>query len=439
MTSPPPSRRTVLRGLLGGAAVSVALPALESLAPRRAYAAGDVFPVRYVQFFWGNGILPERWIPATTGADYALSDQLQPLAEVQADVTVISGFEVKVANRIAHLSGPSGLLSGVGGVGEGDDHTFGAPSLDQRIAAELGGLTAYRSLELGVQPGAKGLSYTGPSTRNPPISEPIAAFERLFGPSFRAPGESGVIDPRLALRRSVLDAVTADAADLARRVGAADRARLDQHLSGVRDLEQRIARLSDDPPDFAACVRPEPPPGVPDVDGRPQMAERARIMADLLALSLACDLTRVASIWYSDPLSDVLYPGATAGHHQLTHDEPGDQPQVHQIVLAAMTAFADLVRALKAVPEGEGTLLDHLALLGTTDVSYGRTHQIDEFPILLAGGADGRLVHGQHVRSATADNASRVPLTLLRAVGIPAASFGVDAANTDVGVSEVEA
>jgi len=434
----PTSRRRFLRGLLGGAAVSVALPHLEYFTPRRAFAADTVFPQRFGMFFWGNGILPDRWIPDTVGTGWALSDQLAPLAEHQAELTLFSGFMVHVVNRIAHFSGPAGLLSGMPSQGGDDNRTFAGPSLDQRIAAALGGSTPYRSLEIGVQPGVQGLSYNGPDSLNPPISDPIALYERLYGPTFREPGQGGVVDPRLGLRRSALDAVMADIADLDKRVGTADRERLDQHLTSVRELEQRIARLQEDPPDYAACVRPEQPAPIGDDLTRPMMEARGKVMAELTAMALACDMTRVATYWYSDPLNNTLYPDTTAGHHQLTHDEPGDQPQVHGIILSAMRSFADLLTALKAIPEGDGTLLDNMALLATTDVSYGRTHQIDEFPMLIAGRAGGRLAPAGHVRTDTPDNAGQVPLTLLRALGITADGYGEGDTRTDSSLSEVE-
>lgn len=433
-----PSRRHILRGMLGGAAVTVGLPSLGLFAPRSARAQESAFPTRFCLFFWGNGMLPDRWIPATTGLDWTLSEQLLPLADHQADLTLVTGHEVRIPNRIAHFTGPAGLLSGRPGRGDDDGATFAGPSLDQRIAQAIGGDTPFRSLEVGVQPGCNGMSFNGPDSRNPPISDPIALYERMFGATFRAPGEGGAVDPRLGLRRSVLDAVMAEVSDLERRVGVEDRARLDQHLTSVRELEKRIARLEEDPADYAACTRPASPTLPSDTSARPSMEARARIVAELSAMAMACDLTRVTSIWYSDPLNNVLYPDATAGHHQLTHDEPGDQPQVHEIVLSAMRSFADLLTALKAIPEGDGTLLDHMALLATTDVSFGRTHQIDEFPMLLAGRAGGRLTVAGHVRAATPDNASRVPLTLLRALGVTAGSYGEDAAFTDSGLSEVE-
>jgi hypothetical protein len=174
------------------------------------------------------------------------------------------------------------------------------------------------------------------------------------------------------------------------------------------------------------------------IDGRPQMAERARVMADLCTMALACDQTRVLSVWYSDPVSDVLYPDAAAGHHQLTHDEPGDQPQINAIIQGVMTSLAYFVGALQATREGEASLLDSVALLATTDVSEGRTHQIDEYPILLAGNACGALRSGFHYRSRTKESTSHVALSLLRALDLPAADFGVDAALVDTGLSVLE-
>jgi len=432
-------RRAVLRGLLGGAAVSIALPLFESLAGRKARASSGGAPKRYVQFFWGNGIQPQRWVPATEGADWALSEQLAPLAAVQGALTLITGTEVKTGNGSAHFSGPAGFLTGQAPLTKpGGDETVGGPSLDQRIAAAVGGDTLFRSLEVGVQPGVRGLSFNGPDSVNPAESDPAALFERLFGPTFRVPGDDAPPDPRLALRRSVLDSVIADARALDRRLGSVDRARLDQHLTAVRDLELRVARLQSAPVRRDACVRPEPPQALDPIDGRPQMAERARVMADLCTMALACDQTRVLSVWYSDPLSDVLYPDASAGHHQLTHDEPGDQPQINAIIQGVMTSLAYFVGALQATREGEASLLDSVALLATTDVSEGRTHQIDEYPILLAGNACGALRSGFHYRSRTKESTSHVALSLLRALDLPAADYGVDAALVDTGLSVLE-
>ncbi len=433
------TRRAVLRGLVGGALTTVALPFFESLGGR-ARASGGLAPKRFMLYFWGNGIQPARWIPADSGPDWTLSEQLQPLAPVKDAISLITGLEVKTPNDDAHISGPGGFLTGHPTIMKGGgDWTFAAPTLDQLVASAVGGDTLYRSLEVGIQPGVRGLSHNGPDSLNPPETDHLRLFERLFGATFKQPGENTPPDPKLALRRSVLDAVLTDAKDLEKRLGANDKIRLDQHMTAVRDLEQRVARLQEAPLDRASCKRPEAPPALDLIDGRPQMKERARVFADLTTMALACDQTRVVSFWYSDPLSDVLYPGTTSGHHQLTHDEPGDQPQVNQIVLGILEDLAYLVDRLRGTPEGEGTLLDSTALLATSDVSEGRTHQIDEYPVILAGTACGTLRTGFHYRSTTKENASRVGLSLLRALDVPTATFGAEEGEVSDGLSELEA
>ena len=436
----PLSRRTVLRGLLGGSAISIGLPAFEAFLNTNgtAYASGEAFPVRFGVFFWGNGIVPERWLPTATGADWELTEELMPLAPVRNKFTLVSGMEVKVPNNDAHFSGAAGFLSGSQHIVRSDSFTFAAASIDQVVANAIGGSTRFKSLEVAPYPGTAGLSFNGPDSQNPPETDPAALFERLFGASFRLPGEDPISDPTLALRRSILDSVMADAANLEKRLGAVDRARLDQHLTSVRELELRIARIESDPPQLDACARPDTPVAVPDIDGRPQMRERAAVVSELVTMALACDLTRSVSYWQSDPLSDILYTGLTAGHHQLTHDDPDDMPQVNQVVLTIIESFNDFLVGLDQVAEGDETLLDHCAILGTTDVSYGRTHQIDEFPILVAGSACGRLKMGEHYRSETKESTSKVALSLLRAVGVNAGSFGTDDAFTEDSLTAIE-
>ena len=435
----PLSRRTFLRGVLGGTAIALGLPPLEAFfnSSGTAYANGAT-PRRFGMFFWGNGILPERWIPTDTGPDWTLSEQLLPLAAVRDHVTLLSGMEVKTGNPLAHVSGPAGLLTGTAPIVRGDEYTFAGPTLDQVMAAEIGGDTQFRSLEVGVEPRGKGMSFNGPDSVNPPISDPAALFERLFGANFREPGSEPIMDPTLSVRRSILDSVIADADTLKKRLGANDKQRLDQHFTAVRDLELRIARLQEDPPNLAACMQPEMPAALDESDGRVRVSERAKVMADLVTMAFACDLTRVLTFWHSDPLNDLLYPDATAGHHQLTHDEPGDQPQVNAIVIAIMESFATMIDAMRAIPEGDGTLLDNTILLGTTDVSYGRTHQIHEYPLLLAGTGQGRIKNGFHYRSETKENTSLVSLSLLRAMGVQASEFGVDEGRVTQGLSVIE-
>ncbi len=432
------SRRTVLRGLLGGTAITVGLPPLEAMFDGNgtAYADGGALPARFGTWFWGNGMLPSRWTPGGEGEGDAweLSEQLAPLASVKHLVTVVTGMEVRVLNAIPHTSGAAGFLTGVAPIGEEGDHTFGGPTIDQVIAAEIGGDTRFRSLQTGARPGG-GISFNGPHSVNPAESSPIALFERLFGEGFRAPGENVEPDPRLALRRSVLDVVLDRATELRTRVGASDKARIDQHLEGIRDLELRLARMEEDPPNLEACVRPEEPVGE---DGIETLSLRNRLLTDLLVMALACDQTRVFTHQLTHRVDNWVYPGTDAGHHQLTHDEPDPQDQVNDVVRQVMDEYRYTIEAMQAVPEGDGTLLDNTVMVATSGVSLGRTHALDEFPCVIAGSACGRIKQNVHYRSPTRENASSVMLSLIRSMGIIRGEWGSEDSRVTDGLSAIE-
>lgn len=433
----PLDRRTVLKGLLGGALVSLALPPLEAMmnANGTAYAGGAGFPRRFGVFFWGNGVLPAQWVPPTEGASWAPSPILSPLMGLRDNLTVVSGTGVATLNTAPHGSGPAGLFTGDVLVND----AFTRPSLDQVIAQGVGGETRFRSLETGVQVAEGSFSYAAARQRNPIETSARALYERLFGEGFRAPGEVGMADPRIGLRRSALDAVVEQGNRLRARVGADDRARLDQHLESVRGIERQLQRLEENPPNLAACMRPDmPPETVPDMLGRPDMRLRSRLMSDLLTMALACDLTRVFFHMYSQPVNNTLFGAATAGHHQLTHDEPGDQPQVLAILQLIMGDMAYFLGALRGVTEGDGTLLDHTLVLCTTDCALGRTHSLDEYPLLLAGGRAHGLRQGVHLR-ARGENTSKVAYAILQMMGVRATEYGVGPGRVTDGLSGLTA
>ncbi len=433
-------RRSMLRGMLGGAAVFIGLPLFEGLLNTHgeALADGSAFPRRFGIFFWGNGTLPERFRPVLVGDDYELSEQLMPLAAFRPKLTVVSGMKVMTGNTVAHWSGIGGFLTGEEIEFVGESSVFTAATLDQKIAQSIGAETRFRSIECGAFCD-KTLSYNGREAPNPFETNPAALFERVFGGGFRAPGDDSAPDPTLRLQRSVLDAVVADAKALGRALGKSDQARLDQHLTGIRELERRIQKLEQDPPQLAACLRPgQPPSDYPDIEGRPQLAEKNRVFAQLIAMALACDQTRVFFDQLTSPISRALFPGASDGHHALTHNEPGDQPEVNAITKYCIGQMAVLLEELDAIAEGDGTLLDHTVVLGTSDVSQGRSHSVEEFPILLVGSAGGRLKTGTHYRPPAAENTSKVGLTLLRAMGVRATSFGVGEGMVSEGINAIE-
>ncbi|MEZ4240776.1 MAG: DUF1552 domain-containing protein [Myxococcota bacterium] len=440
------SRRAVLRGAGG---VALGLPLLEAMLEERAWAVGGGFPTRFGLFFWGNGTLPgdpdhpaenpDRWTPVGTGAGdaWALSEQLAPLAAHKERLAVVTGLSMKLPNPYPHGSGAAGILTGKQ-LGNEALESFQAATVDQVIAASIGQDSLYPSLQTAATD-TLGLSFSGPNARHPCESDPFALYQRLFGDTFVEPGSGGVVSPTLGLRRSVLDAVMGDLGRLQGQVGAADKVRLDQHLTGVRELEARLARLEEDPPDLEACTRPdEPLSAYPDVGDSPQIDARNRAMAAMVAMALACDQTRVFAHFLTEPITEVRFDGTTGGYHSLTHDEPNPQSQVNSVVIACMGHYAAFLDALAAIPEGDATLLDHCAVLGTSETSYGRTHSKDELPIVIAGSASGKLVQDVHVRT-NAENVSKVVLSLVRASGVVAGEWGVEEGHVTDGLSAVEA
>jgi hypothetical protein len=423
---------------LAGAPVALALPWLESLQPGVAHAADSGFPKRFVLWFWGNGNRPEVWTPSDEGADWTLTDQLAPLQAFQQKISVVTGYAVKVENVIPHGSGMAGLLTGLQADGNDEDWTVAGPTFDQLLAQEIGDDTVYRSINLGVG-SDDSVSYSGANAYNPADSDPYTVYEMLFGPTFREPGEEALVDPTLGYRRSVLDAVLQDLNSLNNRVSSADKVRLEAHADSVRELELRLARLEEDPPSLAACTYPTlPDTDYPDIDGRPQLVARNLAMAELAAMALACDQTRVLSYTFTKPLYNELFQDVEDGHHNLTHDEPGDQPQVESIATQCMGGLADFLAALDRIEEGDGSLLDHTLVMACSETSEGQTHALEEIPLIFAGGASGSLKMGLHVRSWTQENVNKALLTALRSMDLTLASLGSGDTLTEDTVSALE-
>ena len=435
----PISRRAVLRGLAYGGAISVGLPVLEGMLDShgRALADGTPLPKRFGVFFWGNGVRLGKYIPSAVG-QYSLSETLMPLANVKDYVSVISGYDIKSGNQRGHHAGTVGILSGAPMISQDPKgapyaSTFSAPSIDQVIAAKVGMTTRFKSLEVGISKSVttgegttlRYLSHNGPDNPNPPEYSPKALYTRVFGTGFTAPNQAATIDPKLALRRSVLSAVREDATALRTRLGRSDQQRLDQHFESIRTLENQISATETAPPPPSSCRAPEP---ATDTIGDSKLSSTNASMANLVSLALACDQTRVFSYMFSGSVGGTTYPELkiSGNHHTLSHDEGGDQPNVQAITVFIMQRFAALLEALKAVPEGEGNLLDSCVILASTDTTEGQPHSINNYPILVAGGGGGALVHpGIHIKGSRG-NASDVLLTLVQAMDIPATEFGKD-------------
>ena len=435
----PLSRRAALRGLLGGASVAVGLPLLEAH-QHRASAQATGFPKRFGLFYWGNGNYPDTWSPEGEGdavSPWVPSPQLAALAPWVDQVTVVTGLNVKIRNLLPHESGLIGHIGGGPPIMVGESPTYPGPSVDQVIAEAWAGQTRFRSLEVAVAESFP-ISYLGPSQPLTPETSPLALYQRVFSDGFRAPGETAELDPRVALRRSVLDAVMEDQRALMNRVGSADRQRIELHLDSVRALEQQLARLADDPPSFAGCRRPDEPTDATEEAGRYRLDQNHRAFSQLLALAFACDQTRVFSEVLTQPVGNYLFPDSSAGHHRLTHDEPGDQPEVRAVVAKIIGSYAYLIEALAAIPEGDGTLLDNTILVGTSEISLGRSHSLENLPLLIAGGGGAPLKSGVHYHSAGGEATSAAWLSVMRALGIRQAEWGFEGQRVTDGLSVLE-
>jgi Protein of unknown function (DUF1552) len=456
------SRRTVLRGLAGGVGIGVALPPLEAMfnGNGTAYADGTAIPKRLGIFFWGNGVKPDRWTPINTGAGWTSSPALMPLetAGVKDYVNVVSGTLITSGDERGHHSGTVGILSGAPLVAQPANgapyrSTFSKPTIDQVAAGIIGTSSRYKSLEIGISTRVNGnegttlhyLSHSGPDSPNPPEYDPAKLFDRLFGMGFTPPGATGtpVVDATLGYRKSVLDVVLGDLGNLRARASAADRARLDKHADGIRSIENRLVASTAPVVTDASCKLPLNPGSFPDMAGKEQIQPKMQAMSDLLAIALACNQTRVFSMMFSGSTASTVYwqVGLTEAHHQLTHDEPGIQPQVQASTVFTMQMFAILLNSLKAVPEGAGNVLDNCAILASTDTSDGRYHNVRDYPILLAGKGGGYFRYpGIHYRSPTGNESTSTSLlSVLRAAGTNLTQVGAAGGLTTTSCTGIEA
>jgi hypothetical protein len=426
----PLSRRTVLRGMLGGMAVSIGLPLLEIFLNDNgtALAGGAPLPLRFGTWFWGCGMNPDRWAPPTEGPDYELSPELQVLGDLKSQVSVLSGYNVFLDGRPnePHYTGVLANLTGTTPLDAGYQQ---APTFDTLISAIHGASTRFRSLELsatGVP--SQSFSRESDSVINAALVSPMEAYARIFGADFFDPKDGPFVpDPKTVLRRSALSAVAEDSQRLEKRLGSHDKQRLDQYFTSLRQLERQI-EISLTPPNLEACRRPAAPRNE-DIGTEVSQANATHdLLADLLVFALLCDQTRVFNMVFSWALSDLRILGEDIAHHQLTHDEPVDpelgyQPRATAFSQVSMQAWARFVRKLATTPEGDGTLLDNCLVMAHSEHSFAKSHLVVGLPVMLAGRAGGRVVPGVHVRG-NGEPISRIGLTIQQLMGVPISEWG---------------
>lgn len=463
-------RRTVLRGMLaGGVAVAIPLPRMAGMLNSNgtAYAAGEALPIRYGTWFFGNGINPPEWVPTATGVgnEWALSTALAPLQPVKSYLQVITGMTNKIPPDPAHKGRPAAALTGANAGGA----DVQLPSIDQVLAPILnaGSTPALpNGLHVGISntSGAGALdlriSFRGPNASNPPQYDPGAIYKQLvmFGGGSSTPGMPAPTgpDPALARRKRALDAVLDSAASLRARLGKADQIRLDHHLEGVHQIENQIALLSSMPttPTTTNAKLVDPAMAYPNMGAVGSISKlRSSAMTDLIVFALATDLTRVFSFMFTCSACHGNY--ADAGLDPVTfHEDYGHRKSPKGMdsatkgfltgVQYAMTNFNNTLSAMMNCADGAGNLLDNSVVYSTSCTSESQTHSGNDYPVLVAGKAGGLLKTDQHLRmvdgppgttgAPNGDNLSKVPYTLLTALGRPEGPWGMGDSQVSTGL-----
>jgi hypothetical protein len=430
------TRRTLLKGV----GVTMALPWLESLAgwggevTSRTPAAAP--PKRFAALFMGNGINPKHWWAKGSGADMELSKSLEPLSALRPRLNVISGLFNKHATGVGIHPGQTGnILSGAalrkGAV------LRGGVSMDQVLAAHLADETAQPSLVLGCEQPITGyhetnfsmaysshISWQDAASPVPMEVYPSLAFDSLF-------------DNQGSRRTlSILDRVKDQAAALGQQVSHADRAKLDEYLTSVREVEKRVERTRGDK-DRAdeqardrgrpAVTMPRPANGLPE-----DIREHMRLMCDIIALAFRTDKTRVATLLLCRDLSGLFYPflDVRTAHHPTSHEDESDAyERVTRYYVGQLAYLAD---RLAKMPEGDATVLDHSCLMFVSNMWSGSRHDSTKLPVLLVGGLGGTLTTGRVLDYAGRGDENRklcgLYLSLMNRMGVKAERFGDAAA-----------
>jgi hypothetical protein len=423
------SRRTFLRG----AGVTLALPLFESMIPAATLLGQTAAKARtrFGAIYFPHGAIMPLWTPAAEGAGFELTPILQPLKPFQNQINIIS--DLRHANAYGsgatanHNRSAAAYLSGAFA------ETGAQPSLgitvDQIAAQKIGQDTPMPSLELTIEEPSLNcgdglscsyrdtISWQGPHAPLPMQNNPQVVFERLFGDGNTAEQRK----TRRAQSISLLDSVVGEAASLQRKLPATDRTRLDQYLSDVREIERRVQKagqqLSDDLPVPAA------PTGVPrDIE------EHIKLMYDLQVLAWQAEITRVSTFLMCKELSGTTYPksGVRDAFHTLSHHSNVKENIERFAVLNTyhVGLFAYFLEKLRATPDGDGTLLDHSLVLYGSGMSDGNQHNHTDLPVVLAGGASGRLKGGRHLRHPKNTPMANLLVAMLDTLDIPTDKFG---------------
>ncbi len=431
------SRRTLLRG----AGIALGLPLLDAMVPALTAARNSAAkPVcRMGVVYVPNGIIMDRWTPATEGAGFELTPILSPLAPFKNQLLVMSGLAHHNGNPLGDGPGDHARAGATFLTGVHPKKTDGADlhcgvSVDQIAAKELGKYTQLASLEVSLEAGGTAggcdsgyscaysntISWRSPTTPAPMEPNPRAVFERLFGD-----GDSTDPKVRAARRqedRSILDFVRDDIARLQTGLGARDRSKLEQHTDAIRDIERRIQMAEAQSATMKLPVM-ERPAGVPD-----EFEDYYKLMVDLQVIALQADLTRVTTFMVAHEGSNRAYRsiGVPDPHHGISHhqNDPEKIAKLAKINTLHTTMFAYYLEKLRSTPDGEGNLLDHSMILYGSSLADGNMHTHEKLPIMVAGGAAGQIKGGRHIRYGKETPMANLLVTMVDKMGVPCENLG---------------
>jgi hypothetical protein len=390
------------RAFLCGAGGAIALPWMESLVTKkRACGQSAQAPKRLIVFFTPGGTCPPAWIPSGTETSFTLPDILSPLAPHQSDLLVLKGVAAVSADADVydnHMKGMAHMLTGTAMV---DSDNAGGISVDQYIAQRLNAPTRFATLEFGVQTPTgwpPPMSYLGSAQPVPYEDDPVKMYTRIFAGG--VPGSSSAASAAAAAlkrKRSILDTVVGELGLLKPRLATADRAKLDAHLTVVRDIESRLGAIA-----TTSCAQPSQPAATALTDDN--IPAILQLQIDLMWMALTCDLTRVVSLQLRGSGPDVVYgwTGATNAQHPMEHATEeymltggtGDLIKIHRWY---GQLFAGLIAKLKATQEGANTLLDNSVVFWTSEMGAG-DHRHYDIPYVLAGSAQGYFKTGRYLQ-----------------------------------------
>jgi hypothetical protein len=425
LTSKSLPRRTVLRGL----GASLALPFLQAMAPS---AKAAVKPShRFLTFYTPNGMAMEYWTPKSEGAAFELTPILEPLAPYKSQLLVLSGLHASW--NYIHAGASGSFLTGTTRGGRNEVEIFAEVSIDQLLARRFSSETQVASLELSMDAPANAGACTGnlscvythtlswrSATQPLPVEyNPRAVFERLFGDSGRTDWASR--EARMRQHKSILDSVSEKLSSLKRELGAPDQSKVNEYTDAIRDVERRIQK-AEEQRDLALPAM-EAPSGVP-----PVFEDHLQLMLDLQLLAFQSDLTRVISFMIGKEQSARPYPqiGVPEAHHPLSHHDNAPElvAKMSKINRYHVELFARFAARLRATPDGDGSLLDHMTILYGSGISNSQRHAGDNLPILLVGGGAGTLKGGRHIVYKEKPSMANLLVTIMDKMGVPVEKVG---------------